>query len=152
MLLALSDRRLPSMFLNSWPCCGNYNLLPLPYLFLYLYQHCYHYQDYCYLLLYYYHHHNQQQQGANDILQHVRLLRPNSPANIFLIFQKASTLILQRRRFPRAFGAMVACIVQDWKEVSEQPKILKKKTILKKGVEFPTLPVEKKTSCKLQTQ
>ena len=97
MLLALADRHLPQ------PAgCGNYNLLPLPYLFLYLYrlyQYHYHYHD-C-TTTYHHHHHNQQQQGANDILQHFRLLRqlPNSPADFFWFSRipGASTFILQRQ-------------------------------------------------------
>ena len=96
MLLALADRHLPQ------PAgCGNYNLLPLPYLFLYLYrlyQYHYHYHD-C-TTTYHHHHHNQQQQGANDILQHFRLLRqlPNSPNSFwFSRIPGASTLILQRQ-------------------------------------------------------
>ena len=106
MLLALADRHLPQ------PAgCGNYNLLPLPYLFLYLYR----LYQYC-------------------TLQHDFCVSFQIPQQIFLIFQDSRSLDSHPPKTGSVFRAMVACIVQDWKEVSERPKNLEETTKLKKIV------------------
>ena len=104
MLLGLGDRHLPQP-----ACCGNYNLLPLPYLFLYLYrlyQYCTLQHDFC-------------------------VSFKKFPSRFFLIFQDSRSLDSHPPKTGSVFRAMVACIVQDWKEVSERPKNLEETTKLK---------------------
>ena len=105
MLLALADRHLPQ------PAgCGNYNLLPLPYLFLYLYR-LYQYLAAC----------------------PTSVSASKFPSRFFLIFQDSRSLDSHPPKTGSVFRAMVACIVQDWKEVSERPKNLEETTKLKKN-------------------
>ena len=104
MLLALADRHLPQ------PAgCGNYNLLPLPYFFLYLYR------------LYQY------------LAAFPTSVSASKFPQFFLIFQDSRSLDSHPPKTGSVFRAMVACIVQDWKEVSERPKNLEETTKLKKN-------------------
>ena len=125
MLLALADRHLPQ------PAgCGNYNLLPSPYLFLYLYRLYMPLPVPC---------------SISDFCVSFQIPQP-----IFLIFQDSRSLDSHPPKTGSVFRAMVACIVQDWKEVSERPKNLEKTTKLKKnrGWKPPTEDAPKFFSCK----
>ena len=107
MLLALADRHLPQ------PAgCGNYNLLPLPYLFPYLYRLYMPLPVPC---------------SISDFCVSFQIPQPK-----FLIFQDSRSLDSHPPKTGSVFRAMVACIVQDWKEVSERPKNFEETTKLKK--------------------
>ena len=62
------------------------------------------------------------------------------PSRFFLIFQDSRSLDSHPPKTGSVFRAMVACIVQDWKEVSERPKNLEETTKLKKKSWVETTP------------